>query len=108
MQSTKNRRTNKMKLSQTIVAGTISLFSLTAVASGGLSGYEDSNYNIGKKAFLHKLYCESCPLAQKPLNGDDIDGIIESLSAKKDLAANLNEKERLAVIHFLKKRFNLQ
>ncbi|NKB60946.1 MAG: hypothetical protein GKR95_01975 [Gammaproteobacteria bacterium] len=87
-------------LSTTVLSG-------VGLASGGLSTFADSNYDIGKNVFLHKLYCETCPLEQKPLDSNVINEIVQSLSTQGELASGLNEKERLAVIHFLKKRFNI-
>ncbi|NKB75506.1 MAG: hypothetical protein GKR96_00330 [Gammaproteobacteria bacterium] len=96
-----------MKPVKLLLATSILMFSTLGFASGGLGTNTDSDYNIGKNAFKHKLYCQTCPLEKKQLDSEVVGEILDSLSTQGELASTLTDKERLAVIHFLKKRFNI-
>lgn len=76
--------------------------------SGGSSGaYDTTNYSIGKSVFFRKLYCNACPVAHIPLDRQHIEPIMPQLEAGGELGKLLSYRERYAVKHFLKARFEL-
>ena len=74
--------------------------------AAGNSGYS-GNYDIGKRVFFRKLHCDSCPLADLPLEQQSVAAIMPLLASKGDLGKLLSYRQRYAVKYFLKRRFNL-
>ncbi len=78
-------------------------------ASGG-EGKDAStragNYDIGKKIFFEKLYCDECPLSGVSLDQQSIALVMPRLKSKGDLGKLLSYRQRYAVKYFLKRRFD--
>jgi len=75
---------------------------------GGGDGYRYvSDYDMGKKVFQRKLYCQSCPLSDFDLDRHSVLEILPKLSEDGEYGKPLTSRERRQVIRFLKKRFDI-
>jgi hypothetical protein len=67
------------------------------------AGATSNSYNIGKTVFASKVACDRCPFAGRGQAKDDARALIGELASAKDLT----ERERDAVIAYLKRRHRL-
>ena len=89
------------------------VLSPTTFASGSYStgaGGDQANqsYNLGKAAFYKKLICSSCPLAGSEPDAAKAAELVQQLPGKPEFAQKLTDSEREAVIHYLKRRYDLK
>lgn len=86
-------------------------FTPLSLASGSYStgGGDQANqsYNLGKATFYKKLICSSCPLANTEPDAAKAAELVQQLAGKPEFAQKLTDPEREAVIHFLKRRYEL-
>lgn len=82
-------------------------FASGSYSSGAGGDLANQSYNLGKAAFYKKLICSSCPLAQPEPDAAKAAEIIQQLKTQPQVAATLSDREREAVIQFLKRRYRL-
>lgn len=104
-------RTQPGRIRGLFLLTTINLAS-SAFASGSYStgaGGDQANqsYNLGKAAFYKKLICSSCPLAASEPNAAKAAELVQQLAGKPEFAQRLTDSEREAIIHYLKRRYDL-
>ena len=83
----------------------------TAFGSGGGVPHHgvsfEADYDIGKKVFLEKVICDSCPHAGLELDRDQVVAILPDLQRKGVIGKYLSLRDRKSVNLFVEKRFGL-
>ena len=79
-------------------------------ASGSFSrpsgGLQDS-YNYGKSVFYKKVACKGCPLQGERVDRQSAEELVDRFDADDSFVSGLNKRERMAVVHYLEKRYKL-
>ena len=78
-----------------------------ASGSAGWGQESETDYDLGKKVFMEKVVCESCPYADVVIDEDAVAEILPQLSREGSIGYNLSYRERQSVISFIEKRYNL-
>ncbi len=87
------------------------LFSTLALASGGSANPSTSMYDTGKKIFLERVVCDTCPYASLELNSEKVHTVWPNLQLdlKKTgvIGQELSWWQRISAEHYIKNRFSL-
>lgn len=104
-------QTIRCLLKTVIVLSSFALFSTTTLASGSFGGNSNFNghnsYNLGKSVFHKKIICPTCPESSLKMTKSSAVELINKLTEKTGFADNLSDKNRLATIEYLTKRFKI-
>lgn len=105
-----NRKSGRAALAFALLLSASTLASVSH-ASGSFgpsaTGSFQNTYNLGKRVYFKKLACDTCPLASDSLDKKQAMMVIEQLNDSKEVMKLLSNKERSAVIHYLKKRHKI-
>lgn len=86
-------------------------FTHLANASGGGGGGDGpgtkKNYDRGKKLFLERVVCESCPYSDMELNAENARQLLPEIKRKGKLGKGMSYNERWALKFFIRKRFEI-
>lgn len=98
-----------MKYSTKIIGLLLFLFTAVAFSSGGfdVAPSTAANYDVGKKVFLEKVVCESCPYPELELDPKKVEEILPDLHRKGSIGKLLSLRDRKSVNLFVRKRFNI-
>ena len=87
------------------------LVSTLALASGGGADPSASMYDTGKKIFLERVVCDTCPYASLELNTENVHTVWPDLQLDLKKAGVIGQKlswwQRISAKHYIKNRFSL-
>jgi hypothetical protein len=75
--------------------------------NGSYSGFQEADYDVGKKVFYEKVVCEACPYHDLSLVAEEIISVIPDLQRSGDIGQFLSLHQRKSVQLFINKRFNI-
>ena len=82
-----------------------------ALASGGGADPSASMYDTGKKIFLERVVCDSCPYASLELNSEKVGAVWPNLQLDLKKAGAIGQElswwQRISAEHYIKNRFSL-
>ncbi len=77
---------------------------------GAASGNYVSKYDTGKKLFLERVVCDSCPYASLELNPEKVGEVWPDLKRDLKKSGTIGQKlswwQRSSIKHYIKKRFS--
>ena len=87
------------------------LVSTLALASGGGANQSTSMYDTGKKIFLERVVCDTCPYASLELNSIKVRAVWPDLQLDLKKAGVIGQElswwQRISAEHYIKNRFSL-
>lgn len=102
-----------LKLSKVLTTGVLCNILMVSMAlasgnsNGSYSGFQEPNYDVGKKVFYEKVICEVCPYHDLSLVTEEIQNVIPDLQRSGNIGQMLSLHQRKSVRLFIKKRFNI-
>ena len=82
-----------------------------ALASGGGANPSTSMYDTGKKIFLERVVCDTCPYASLELNTEKVHTVWPDLQLDLKKAGVIGQElswwQRISAEHYIKNRFSL-
>ena len=82
-----------------------------ALASGGGATQSTSMYDTGKKIFLERVVCDTCPYASLELNTEKVHTVWPDLQLDLKKAGVIGQElswwQRISAEHYIKNRFSL-
>ena len=95
------------KSTQLLFATLMAFYSSLALASGSdgagrAQTGDGASYNLGKRVYAVKLGCDSCPMADMPLNKQSAEKLLQG-----GVEVELSAREEEALTVYLKRRFKL-